>query len=316
MDNSSIVRRQAWTSYWKSGVLHSCPTSFSANYEGAIAEFWIEACTEMPRNARVLDLATGNGSIPKLLVAKGRCDIEIDAVDAAQVTPGWYSSSITPQIRFHAGVWIERLPFPDVTFDCACSQFGVEYAKRPEAWDEVLRVLKPNSQIHWVMHHSDSVFARVAAHESNHLEWLLGSDGLLEVAIELAPWLARLRKGEPVANSASANAIRGKFNLVQDALEHRIRTSEHVDVLLQTRAELQTILSRAADPLSALVQYRSGLEGAHLRCTELITCALDGGQIEELCEWLRKRQPMAIVQTMELCQKEGVLAWGLRSMSA
>lgn len=308
------ARRRAWTGYWQTGVLHSCPTSYSGNYEGAIGEFWCETARRLPAHGHAIDLATGNGAIPRLLLSHGRVDLDIDAIDAADVLNP--KISVDAGIRFHSCVQMEMLPFPPSCFDAACSQFGIEYANHPEALEEVLRVLRSTGQIHWVIHHRDSIFTRVAALESEHLAWATGAGGILEAAIALAPWMLRIRNGLALNDPRTANVARDRFNQVQILLERRIRLGRAVDVLQDIRATVHAILIRDGDPVSVLVRYRQVLEDARLRCGELCTCAFDQAAILNMTEWLRSRRPTLRIDITALSQAEGLLAWGLRAVPA
>ncbi|WP_407352478.1 class I SAM-dependent methyltransferase [Luteimonas sp. R10] len=311
---NSSARQDAWTRYWKSGALHSCPTSFRDNYEGEIAAFWEEAGRLLPARGRILDLATGNGSIPMLLRTQGRDDLDIDATDAADISPAWLEPESHAKTRFHPNVWIEHLPFPDHAFDGICSQFGIEYAEQASAWREVLRVLKAKGGLFVVMHHAESVFTRVATVEIEHLAWLLGPDGLLQEAETLAGWLARLRAGEPVARSAQANAARERFNRMQEVLDLQIRTGTSVDLLTQARSDVQAILARSGQPAADLAAYRSALEENRFRSGELVTHALTHEAVAGLADRLRAEHRGLEVEVRELRQSEGLLAWGLRAL--
>ena len=307
-------RKDAWTTYWQSGALHSCPTSFQGNYEGAIAAFWKRASASLPVPARVLDVGTGNGSIPKLLIdaAATPDHLDIDAVDAADISPAWHSPADMPYVRFHPGVPMESLPFAKASFDAVCSQFAIEYASVPVAWEEALRVLKPEGHLYWVMHHRESVFAQVAMQECEHLDWLLEPNGLLDAALALAPWLMRLRGGDAsVASSPQANAARARFNLIQQDVESRIRDATATDILEEVRAQVHAILAKSPDPEFTLGRHRAWVVESRLRSSELVGRALDGDGVQELGFWLKDRMPGASISVEALQQQEGVLAWGL-----
>jgi len=305
------TREQAWTRYWQTGVLHSCPTSYPGNYDGIIGGFWRETARWLPAHGHVLDLATGNGAVPSLLINR-RADLDIDAIDAADISN---TKSVTDfRIRFHSGIRMETLPFPAGHFDAACGQFGIEYASHPEALDEVLRVLKPSGQIHWVMHHCDSVFTRIAAQESQHLAWATGADGILGAAIAIAPWMPRIRAGLMPEDPRKANAARDRFNQSQIALEQRIQLGHAVAVLKDIRATVHAILIQRGDAVPVLDRYRQDLESARLRCQELCACALDRARLLSLAEWLGSRRPALRVDITALSQAEGLLAWGLRAV--
>lgn len=100
--------------------------------------------------AKVIDLACGSGAVSYML-RQARSDLSIVGVDYARVPP-----SQMPGVELISGVVLEQLPFDDRRFDCAVSQFGIEYADRASAVRELSRVLRPGSPITLVMHHADS----------------------------------------------------------------------------------------------------------------------------------------------------------------
>ena len=307
------MRQQAWGAYWASGALHSCVTSYDGNYSGGIARFWAKAFENLPKHSRVLDLATGNGAIPKLLLDIKGNEVQVDAVDASQISPRWPDPNKHGSIRFWAGVWMEQLPFPDETFDCVCSQFGIEYAERPAAWLEALRVLKTGGQLCCVLHHKDSVLTQVATQEQAQCAWLLGEDGLLPATLHLAPWWMRARNGEPGQQLGyEAQSARARFNEVQARLAELIRQGGVVDLLIQSRICVQSILANAEDPGHALQMYAKHLNESELRCAELVQCALAPNDMGNLKESLSSYCPGARIDFAEIRQAEGLLAWGLK----
>lgn len=312
MHSDARNRQEAWRSYWATGNLHSCVTSYDDNYSGAIAAFWVDAFKGLPAQSHVLDLATGNGAIPKLLNDLKGMSVRIEAVDATQVAPRWHRPDKHANIRFHSEVWMEHLPYPDATFDCVCSQFGIEYAERPAAWQEALRVLKPGGQLHCVVHHRESVVTRIAAQEQAHCEWLVGSDGLLHAALQLAPWWLRVRRGELAPQAAGdAEIARAAFNGAQARLADRVEKGGTVDLLLQARIQVQAILTQAKDPVLAMGQYAQQLREAELRCSELVQCAMTAEEMAALGRWLQAQRAGGSLFIQELRQTEGLLAWGL-----
>ena len=309
MREDSIRRQSAWSDYWCSGVLHSCPSSFGGNYDGAIAGFWQRAASHVPRGGRVLDLATGNGAVPLLLEPFLPAEVVVDAVDAAAVharvpvVPGRLT------VRFHSGVWMEQLPFADATFDLVCSQFGIEYAGRPDGWGEAARVLVPGGRLCAVVHHRQSVFARVAAAEVAHLGWLLAhGDGLLAAALDLAQWLPHVRSGSlDREGRVAAESARARFNQVQRALELRLGSVGQGQVLEEVRAQVHVLLAQSAQPDTHLRHYQAALEHSRLRSAELVECAMSEHECVALLQGLDGRWEL---QTLEHPQ-HGLMAWGL-----
>ncbi|MCB1569250.1 MAG: methyltransferase domain-containing protein [Xanthomonadales bacterium] len=309
------ARRRAWSSYWQGGALHSCPSSFSGNYQGAIGALWRDLADQLRPPLRVLDLGTGNGALPKLLWQhlNGSQDLVIDAVDLAQLRPDWHDAGKFPGIHFHPGVAMETLPFASQSFDCAVSQYGIEYAQRPRVFDEVLRVTKPTAQLLFVMHHADGELVRVAQEESGHQAWLLASGGLLEAAAEVLPWIARARQGQSLAGVPEAEAARQRYNQLMGQLQQRAQMSSVPDLLNEVGAWLHRLLAHGQNTApSALRQAEQQLEQARFRTEELVACALDSEQIGSIADHFRSARPSARVLVDTVRQDDRVLGWSLR----
>src|SRR5690606_41897355 len=99
--------------------------SLDPRYSGAIGSFWDGIVDAMPADARVLDLATGNGALPlRLWEAGDRLPgLQVDAVDLAALAPAWYKPVTHAGITFHSGVAMEKLPLADSSFDGFTSLF-------------------------------------------------------------------------------------------------------------------------------------------------------------------------------------------------
>ena len=313
------LRKAAWSSYWTQGPMHSCIGSFDAGYTGAIGDFWDAQAGAMAAGARVLDLATGNGALPLRFWERHGDAIAIDAVDLAALAPQWHQSGTHPRIRFHQGVAMEALPFPDASHDWVVSQFGFEYADRDAALGECLRVLAGGGTLAFVMHHADSVLVAVGRNELANVQCLLAPGGLLDAAAGVAPWIARARVGDPgVGGNAQANQARGRYNLAMTALGGQIAASAVPDSLLEGRQWVHRLLADArirdaATLEAALAQYRDTLRATALRTSEMIEHALDATQAEAMVARLRRERPGHATQAVPLQQAEGLLGWALVS---
>lgn len=305
------ARRIAWSQYWSAGGLHSCPGSFAGNYAGAIADFWRTALADLRPGMRVLDLATGNGALPQMLLQRYGDGVSVDAVDAAQLAPVWFSPLRHPEIRFHSGVMIEALPFGDAGFDYVVSQYGIEYAMRPDACRQALRVLRPDGHLALVMHHSGSVLSRVAREEQEHFDWLLGSSGLMAAASGLSPWLSRVKDGESLRDNAAAERSRHFFNEAQQELAARATASFVPDLLLEARHQIQQMLQQA-QPQDLLSRYADALRAGQLRSAELLRFALSPAELDNWVAELRAQRPHSRIEVNELRQAQGIMGWGLQ----
>lgn len=244
-------RREAWGRYWGSGAAHSCVGTFGDRYGGAIADFWRHVFADLADGARVLDVATGNGALPRLLL--DHCHdpgVTCDAIDVAEVRPSWVSllpEGERSRVRFHGGVDAASLPFEDRCFDLVVSQYGFEYAEFDRALPEVLRVRAPRGGIAMVLHHAGGRPAALAAIEIDHLRWLLNAGGFFDAAAALVEPMARAATPEGRAalrTDAAANAARERFNAVQGELSRRA-TGDGADVLFEARDAMAAIFSLA-----------------------------------------------------------------------
>lgn len=313
------ARRRAWSSYWAGGALHSCVGSYDGNYAGAIARFWQSRFQSLAPGSRVLDLATGNGALPLLLWKhmQGKHNIRMDAVDLAEVAPGWHRPSLHAGISFHSGVAMEELPFPDATFDLVVSQFGLEYARWPEAVQESIRVGKPQGALAFVMHHVDSVLVQMGKKELANQQLLLAEDGLLEAAREVIPWIVLARSGgADLQGNLDAVHCKQHYNLAMSRIAVEIEASTAPDLLIETRAYVHGLLAdvRAGDggpQLLLLGGHREAMQAAALRTTELIEHALDQKQAHELLGIFRGSRPAHLLSCEPISQEEGILGWGI-----
>ena len=305
------MRRQVWAAYWSTGQLHSCAASFVGNYGGAIGSFWRGHFLSMPVGCRVLDLATGNGPLPLLLWETRRETVEIDAIDLAPLAPAWYGSAHRGSVRFHSGISMEALPFPDGSFDHVISQFGFEYGNRTRALAECLRVARSQATLALVLHHAESVLVRVGREELGHHERLGAKGGLLETARDVIPWVARAKAGVSLGEAALQARVR--YNHAMKELAEIAAVSSVPDLLFEAREFVHRLLaSVGADPqptLDALDVYVDSLDGARLRAAEMVEHALDRSQLDEMASQLRAARPDVMVECVELRQSEGLLAW-------
>ena len=298
MKDESITTRQqrqaVWARHWATGAAHSCAGSYGQTYGGVIAGFWQTVHAQTPPGSRVLDIATGSGALPRLLLQmRPELDLHIDAVDLAPLAPAWLhelSAEAASRLSFHTGVPAEALPFADGSIDLVVSQYGLEYADLGPAVQELLRVRSPGGRVALVMHHTDSRPVTLAAVEMAHIEWLRGPAGLLAAAeAMLAPMaLAATAAGRAaLAGNASALAAREGFNAAQDELITRGHTTDGADVLLEIRQAVADVLTLsrqqgvdAARP--ALLALDEALADAHFRLAELRDCALQETDVAEL----------------------------------
>lgn len=318
IDNSA-ARRNAWSSYWANGALHSCASSFVGNYAGAIADFWRPSFERLQPGGRMLDIATGNGALPMLSweQRKSGGGVSIDAVDLAVVAPAWHDPGKHAAIRFHSGVSMEQLPFPDQSFDLVTSQYGLEYGPWPEALHECMRVCRTDGAAAFILHHAGSVLVKVGAFELDNQRLLLAPDGLIQAAREVLPWIDQARSGGiGLSEEHEARRCKDAYNRAMRHVGDVIEASEVPDLLVEARAWIHGFVSatgRGMDKgqLSQLDAYRDGLTAAMVRTEEMVSHALNEQALHAMLATFRQARPDADIRSRVVEQAEGVLGWGV-----
>lgn len=293
-------RRAVWSRYWAGGALHSCGSSFDGNYSGAIGEFWRQSFAPLADGDRMLDVATGNGPIPKLMLAlRPDAGILCDAVDLAAVAPAWPAAlpeAERRRLRFHPRVEAEALPFEEACFDLVVSQYGLEYSDLARSVPELLRVLKPAGRVRLVVHHADSVPVTLAAEELRQIDWLRSPSGLLAAALPMLGPMARAATPEGRAalrTDVAAQAARESFDRCQAEREARAAASTCPDILHEAATWVAQAFQAAhgggeARGHEALTRIQGLLGDAQLRLQELRDHALDAAGARALCDQLEQ----------------------------
>lgn len=237
-----------WDEYWRDaapgkGCLPGAPGEVSR----ALERCWVQFARSLPRGARVLDIASGDGAVARALL-RVRKDLRLEAVDLADI------KRHAADIRFHAGVDAAALPFPDASFSAATSQFGIEYAA-PEALDEAVRVLQPGGTLRLVIHHRASRAVRHNAGRAAAIRALL--DAGLEKAARRAA--ARL-PSDPAIDGATA-AIQARHRGQSVVIELPAAFAQAL-ARPDGSARIAELVSRARAEVARLVAMQSAARDA------------------------------------------------------
>lgn len=182
----SSERAEAWTNYWRTGNRHSCLVT---KQEGAVDvpvhdEGWREFFGTLQESAHILDVGTGNGAVALLAYEVGQAEnrnFKIHGVDAAEIVPEVTEDAEEDYLQFHSVVPMEKLPFADNTFDCAVSQYALEYSDIGVSLSEIARVLKPDGKARFIMHSVDSGPVQSSVQELKVLKQILDDIGILKL---------------------------------------------------------------------------------------------------------------------------------------
>jgi SAM-dependent methyltransferase len=252
---------------------------------------WAAFIRGLPVGARVLDLGTGAGAVPRFATGV-RQDIQWVGVDYVEGVP-----SDLPNVEYRGGVAMEALPFSDDVFDAATSQFSIEYAD-DSALAELLRVLKPHAPLMVVAHHSASVILEQNRRRLSALHDLCAKGGLLDETGRLAD----------VSGSSALSARQALVPLVS-----ALRTRHPGQGIVQEAAAFALSVlgsSQAADDL-ARVRNEMGMEQQRLRA--LSRAALDAAAVQRLAKALSRPERPVAVEQVAAPGTSLPLAWHLQS---
>ena len=287
-----------WTRYWQSGTVTTFHGRFANNYDGVVRSYWHGIFDQLPGDARIIDLGTGNGAVALLAARyshRRQRDFTISAVDFADIDPvrqlaGKAAARHLPRIRFLRRTRIERTTLPDSTLDLAMSQFGFEYAPADEAVAEVDRILKRCGGLFAAMiHHADSAIVRQAK-DGIAQAAICEQSGLQPLVRKLHRRLNKLKKlNRNKGKDGRAIALRTEINGRLAQLNRAsARFSDPGPMTLFVRQSMSTFDPAVAGGLSVdrklrmLQDAAAEKEAYRKRMLDLVSCALSDAEIDAL----------------------------------
>ena len=190
----------AWDEYWRgaSGQPSGCLPESLRSVDAEQARLWRGFAASLPRGARVVDLATGDGTVLRRL-GGARRDLSLTGFDSARALPA------PPRgVRLKPSVAMERLPLRDASVGAVTSQFGFEYGEIRVAAAEIARVLRPGGRVALLTHRGDSPILEHNRTRRAGLRWVLDERRLVERARAALPML--VLGGSPPADLLAAPA--------------------------------------------------------------------------------------------------------------
>lgn len=290
--------RAAWDRFWSYDRQASFGTGKgSGNYGGEIAAGWRDFFAALPRRARVLDIATGNGAIALLAVKAGR-DLKVTGADLADVRPAAFVSSSKRDlkaIRFLGGTPAEKLPLADSSFDAVVSQYGIEYSDLKTSLAEAVRVLAPGGRLRFVIHAAEGSLAADTALAVADADFLLDELDLIGRAARCFEAVLGVERGRQSGQLAeiAAQARYGQFRDGLKALADRLPAARDQAMLASVHQTLTALFEqRQALGLESLLTRLDALDeeiAAHRsRQRALVAAALSTRQLAALARRLEK----------------------------
>ena len=298
-----LLNDDEWAQFWRHGSVTTFERSGNPNYDGEIREFWQLQFGALPRGARVVDLATGNGAVALLAAeysSNNGMQFEIDALDKAEIQPQrdleqakaaqeWLSA-----VRFLGGAPNERTGLEAEYADLVTSQYGFEYGDPAASSREIMRVLKPGGRIAFITHHANSVVVREAEEGLEQHRLCLQREQLLAKARLVIDAMAASGSNferRLLKHDSKAEHLRRKLNASVERLHQQAKRyrdpGNGIGYILNG-------LSSAFAPGLEASQRRQTIRLLHESCTayqrrmqDLLAATPDAGQFDRLLGHLR-----------------------------
>jgi SAM-dependent methyltransferase len=176
---------EAWNVYWAQNQKKAgggCLPCADASIDGALTLWWNDFARDLPRKARVIDMASGNGVV-LIKLLKSRPDLRATGIDAATTLP-----PAGKNFKLRGGVSMEAMPFGDATIDVVTSQFGIEYANMNIVAAEMARILKIGGHYALIIHNAAGPIVAHNLPRLHGLQWAVDDQQLL---IKARNWIGQ-----------------------------------------------------------------------------------------------------------------------------
>ncbi|MCA0177729.1 MAG: class I SAM-dependent methyltransferase [Proteobacteria bacterium] len=302
-------RRAAWSRLWAQGGAGSFHDP--ADGDLPLRAHWQTWFATLPAHAHVLDIATGNGILPRWLVT-AHPTATCDAIDLAAIQPGWQDE----RVHFHAGMAAERLPWIDPRFDAIVSQFGAEYGDLDSIFDQIARIARPNAQLRFVSHHTESLPIQLAIEEISHIDWLMQKGGWLDASIDMLMPVSLLRDPQSqqrLHSDATLQLVRRIYDNMTHDLANRIKMSRCPDILIDAHNQTTKIFDETSyhghkHGYQLSCELMQWLIDSRSRLNDMQRCALERRDLDLIIRKLRRLG--CSTSEFDFCQERGhLMGW-------
>ncbi|KLI63690.1 class I SAM-dependent methyltransferase [Aurantiacibacter marinus] len=252
---------------------------------------WKKFAATLPRNAKLLDLASGDGIVMTQVMAARR-DIKPVGIDLATALPPAPRGA-----KLRGGVSMENLPFGDNQFAVVTSQFGFEYGRIDRIAAEIARVLRPAGQLALMTHRIDGPIVAHNRKRREQLRWALEEQQLLGIAKRSLALRGAGIAAIPVQIIEAPEkgaALHGPSSAAWEIAE-AIRRTLHLgrqDAAPRVASILDDIANQAENELGRIASLELAAEAASDRETVVAVLAAAGLELEREEPLLDGRAPM------------------------
>ncbi|WP_137221624.1 class I SAM-dependent methyltransferase [Shewanella sp. MEBiC00475] len=309
-----------WSEYWQQGHTTSFGEALPGNYQGVLKNVWQPIFNNLVENFMVIDVGTGNGSLPLLLceeLSTSGVTGQVIGVDLAEVNLVNINSqnSNNIDISLMSNTRSEQLPFEANSVDLYISQFGFEYSSVEKSLNEASRVLKDDGQFVIVFHHNRSMILNrnrriLALIEKKEVNLLINC--LARIATSMGQ-VASKRDVERIKKDPECESIRAEIN-------HLIKLLVNID---EEAAQDSDLMHYVADFFKAglfwsvtkkleFVEFITiQMDTLRLRLNELVNASFDESKLATFVDKFPKNN--MILNELKVLKNEqnDVLGWYL-----
>jgi ubiquinone/menaquinone biosynthesis C-methylase UbiE len=274
-----------WEQYYRTGAYATGPVGADGSYDLEVKALWQAFFSSLQKNAKILDLGTGNGVIAGIAVeasSRNQLGLEVHGSDLARIQPMLDVPNAATRIKdvhFHPGVATESLPMPNEFFDAISAHYAFEYANSEAALKQIYRVLKPCGRAMFVLHHRNSVLVKNALDTIREGDFVLTQTNLYgklrdllsyqglskQFAMELSePLRQAIRDVKALLEQAKPEGSSQIARIALDATQTLMRMHGQLPVMKltaevnQAERELQEAVQRVRD-LVSVAQSEDGI---------------------------------------------------------
>lgn len=286
-----------WDAYWAHGFLTSCANAFKGNYEGRIRESWNAFFAGLPSDARLLDIATGNGAVALLASEYSLSNarhFEVHGIDRARINPAsaWRGdAAVLDGVTFQGRLNAEDLPFDNAYFQAVTGQYALEYTDYGATIAELGRVVAPGGAARFILHHPESIVISTSREERAHGHLLFDETGVFSKARALLERLvAATTQGnrEALARDLGAQSDRDALNLAAARISEEVASTPEPDLLTTALGHIGKAFKAAGSAsevdgaLSILADGEREVRANLARLDDLLSAVVDKQKMQEI----------------------------------
>lgn len=253
-----------WSEFWRHGSLTTFfAGDFQRGYDGPVAAFWEKVFADLPVEATIVDLATGNGAIPYLAVGAAEqkhARWRIIGVDFAEIgrfdDPAVQARMASVELRSNTPM--EQTGLPDASADLVTSHFGIEYGDRTAVTAELDRLLTNQGRLALVLHHPASAVVQQAKRDYQQTRMCLDEERLDRKVSRLVKLVGHATTPQQRANlrhDPEAERLRHQINRSMQRLMNKVQGQDDSQMFRVAQSFLRVFADLIDRPLQEKLDF-------------------------------------------------------------